>query len=575
MRLRLSLVLLAAAALTAIAATDLLRAQAPGVQDKPAAPSVQSDAPAAPLTAEEQAALAADQKLIAEAKDHSEIMKNLEYLSDVIGPRLTGSKNLEKANKWAAEKMQEYGLENVHQEPWTIPVGWERGTASLKIIEPDNGKSLTVASWAWTPGTNGPVEGDVVIFRPTSKEDLGKYKGKLKNAIVLQTPPSPVPSILEPRASPFGGGRRGGAFGKAGEKGGEKAAGKAEGKGEDKAADKGDDKAGGRRGGFGRGNFAGGGFVQEAREFLRAEGAACVLQDSGKPHGLLNMSGSWRRGFGPGGEDRADAPEPLPNLCVTHDHYALLWRLASRPDMKVRLRVEITNTFIPGPITCYNTVGEVRGSEKPDEYVVCGAHLDSWDLGQGTTDNGTGSCVVLETARILAKMASQGIRPKRTVRFILFTGEEEGLHGSRNYVQAHKDDLPKTSVALVHDTGTGKVQALNTVGVEEIKTIFDKDLASGLKPLGAEISIRGGFGGGGSDHASFQNAGVPGILFSQDRDEYSFTHHSQSDTFDKAKKDNLVQGAQVMSVAALRIANLPSLLPRTPVREGRGGRGGQ
>jgi hypothetical protein len=571
MRCRPSVFLPAAVALlSAVAAADLLRAQAPPAQTEPArkaAAGTKDDVKSDSDLAEEQLKLALDQKLIADAKDNSEIMKNLEYLSDIIGPRLTGSKNLEKANKWAADIMKSYGLENVHLEPWTIPVGWERGTASLKILEPDNGKSLTVASWAWTPGTKGPIEGDVVIFRPTSKEDLAKYKGKLKNAIVMQQAPSPVRAITDTTyGPPGGGGRRGARGGEGKDKGDDKAAAK----GDDKA----DDKAGGRRGGagrggFGRGGFGESGFMQEAQELLRSEGAACTLLDSGKPHGLLNMSGNWGRGG-----DRGSAGEPLPRLCVSHDHYALLWRLANRTDVKTRVRVDITNTFIPGPITCYNTVGEIRGSEKPDEYVVCGAHLDSWDLGQGTTDNGTGSCVVLETARILAKAAQNGIRPKRTIRFVLFTGEEEGLHGSRKYVEAHKDDLPKTSVALVHDTGTGKVQSLNTVGVAEIKPIFDKELAPGLKPLGVEISTRGGFGGGGSDHASFQGKGVPGILFTQDSDEYRFTHHSQSDTFDKAKKENLVQGAQVMSVAALRLANVPSLLPRTPIREDRQGRGG-
>src|SRR5262245_11102990 len=209
MRFRASVFLPAAVALlSAVRVVDLLRAPTPPVQTEPAKKAVagaKDDAKPDSDLAEEQFKLAVDQKLIADAKDNSEVMKNLEYLSDIIGPRLTGSKNLEKANKWAAEVMKSYGLENVHLEPWTIPIGWERGTASLKIIEPDNGKSLTVASWAWTPGTKGPIEGDVVIFRPTSKEDLAKYKGKLKNAIVMQQPPSPVRAITDTTYGPPGG----------------------------------------------------------------------------------------------------------------------------------------------------------------------------------------------------------------------------------------------------------------------------------------------------------------------------------------------------------------------------------
>jgi Zn-dependent M28 family amino/carboxypeptidase len=302
--------------------------------------------------------------------------------------------------------------------------------------------------------------------------------------------------------------------------------------------------------------------MREMAEFLKAEGATVILTDSGKPHGLLNMTGGWRN------TERADAGEPLPTLFVTHDHYSLLWRLANRPaPAKTRVEVEVTNKFIPGPVTVYNTVGEIRGSEKPDEFVVVGAHLDSWDLGQGTTDNGTGSCVVLETARILAK---SGVKPKRTIRFVLFTGEEEGLYGSRAYVNAHKEEMARTSLALVHDTGTGKVVGIGTQRHEALKPIFDRELVS-LKDLGVkEINNRGM---GGSDHQSFDSMGVPGIMFQQDPAEYRFTHHSQSDTLDKAREPDLIQGAQVMSVAALRFANLDSLLPHHEVRTGRRGAG--
>src|SRR5947209_1469371 len=144
-------------------------------------------------------------------------------------------------------------------------------------------------------------------------------------------------------------------------------------------------------------------------------------------------------------------------LAVAHEHYALLHRLASRGEPhRTRIELEVSNKFIPGPIKVLNTIGEIKGSEKPDEVVVVGAHLDSWDLGQGTVDNGTGTCVVLETARILAKLPA----PKRTIRFILFTGEEQGLNGSKAYVEQHKEELPRISACLVHDTGTGKVKGL-------------------------------------------------------------------------------------------------------------------
>jgi Zn-dependent M28 family amino/carboxypeptidase len=238
----------------------------------------------------------------------------------------------------------------------------------------------------------------------------------------------------------------------------------------------------------------------------------------------------------------------------------MLYRLAGRPDAKTRVEVDIQNKFIPGPITVYNTIGEVRGSEKPDEVVVVGAHLDSWELASGTTDNGTGSCVVLETARAVARLAKEGQRPKRTIRFCLFTGEEQGLWGSRKYVEKHKDELAKHSVALVHDTGTGKVLGFGTQGRKGIIPALEPQLDT-LKTLEGWKGLTT-TGMGGTDHLPFERAGVPGFACRQDMDEYRLTHHTQSDTFDKAKEPNLLQGAQVMAVTAVRIANLPELMPR-------------
>jgi hypothetical protein len=498
----------------------------------PATAPPKADAPPAAAAQKAPAAAEADlldKRLIAEARTNPEIMANLGYLSDMIGPRLTGSANLRRANDWAAETMKKYGLENVHLEPWSIPVGWERGTATGRIVEPDNGRSLSLASLGWTPGTNGKVTADVVVVTAKNAAELAPYKGKLKNAIILRNPPSQVAPITDNSYMGLFGGPGGGQRQGRGQQGG----------------------------GPGGGRFDASQFQQmrafqrEMGDFLRAEGAAVMLQDSGKPHGLLVTTGGWR------GPDRASAPEPLPTLYVAHEHYALLYRLATRPaPARTRVEIEVTNRFVPGPIVVYNTVGEIRGSEKPDEFVVVGAHLDSWDLAQGTTDNGTGTSVVLETARVLAK---SGTRPKRTIRFCLFSGEEQGLHGSKAYVQQHKDEMARTSMAIVHDTGTGKVIGLGLQGRESIKPILEPELGA-LKELGfKEINTRSM---GGSDHASFEGAGVPGFAFQQDPSEYRLTHHTQTDTLDKAKEADLVEGTQAMAVIAMRVANLPELLPR-------------
>ena len=508
----------------------------------PPAPAAKDFVPAPSPAAEAQAL---DKKIIAEAQKGSEVIANLTYLSDFIGPRLTGSAALKRANEWTAEKMKSYGLSNVHLEPWTIPVGWERGIAYARIVEPDNGRSLLIASMGWSPGTKGKIDGEVVVIKARNAQELAPYKGKLKNAIVLQGAPATVRTDLTPPAPGERNRGRGGP-------GGAQAS--------------------------GPGAQQGGGpsrrdlqdwqqrmaFRKELSEFLRTEGAACVLLDAGKPQGLLNMTGAWR------GNDRVSGADPVPSAFVAHEHYALLYRLATRPaPASTRVEIEITNKIIPGPITVHNTIGEIPGSDKPDEVVIVGAHLDSWDLGQGTTDNGTGTCAVLETARTLMRA---GVKPRRTIRFCLFTGEEQGLHGSRAYVQQHKEELPKISLCLVHDTGTGKVIGLGLQGRESVKPILEAELAS-LRDLGfKEINLRGM---GGSDHQSFENAGVPGFAVQQDMSEYNLTHHSQSDTLDKVHEADLIEGVQVLAVTAVRVANLPKLLPRDkpPGRE-RPGRGG-
>ena len=533
-------------------------------------PSVRAIEPAPTpraAAAKEMAPDALDRELMKEITDNSELMKNLQYLSDEIGPRLTGSKNLKRANDWAAEKMKSYGLEDVKLEGWEIPIGWERGTASLKLVEPDTGVRCTVAAWAWTPGTKGKVTGPVVVLRGRTMEDLKVYKDKLKDAIVLLSSPGTVGPVTDTSYGPLSPGAKKDApkeeakkdepkkdEKKKDEKQDEPQYAPAEEEAQQPKDEKKDEPKEAIPFGDGRIRGIPRELMRELDDFLIAEGVACRLLNSRKPHNLLMMSGQWRPG------DRATPQDVMPQLAVAHEYYAMLFRLASRKGAVTKAEVEITNTFVPGPIEVFNTVGEVRGSEKPDEFVVVGAHLDSWDLGTGTTDNGTGSCVVLETARAVAALAKRGYPPKRTIRFCLFTGEEQGLHGSKQYVIRHKEEMPKTSAALVHDTGTGRVTGFGLHGWESAKKMLDPELASLATMEGWKGLDLGGVQG--SDHQSFHPAGVPGFCCRQDIDEYKFTHHTQSDTFDHAKGPNLKQGGQVMAVTCVRAANLPELLPR-------------
>jgi Zn-dependent M28 family amino/carboxypeptidase len=286
-------------------------------------------------------------------------------------------------------------------------------------------------------------------------------------------------------------------------------------------------------------------------KFLTEEEPAVVLYASEKMYGMLNMSGV-QRGYEQG---------KFPAAFVTRENYTLLWRLLDAGPVKVEVNIE--NSFGGKPAEVYNTVAEITGGEKPDEVVIVGGHLDSWDLGTGATDNGTGAMAVVEAARALQKLA---VKPKRTIRFVLFTGEEQGLNGSKAYVKAHQAELGKISGVLVHDSGTGKVLTIGLMGNYGVQESIDRALypLAQAKTVGLyEPTLRSE---GGSDHVPFDEAGVPGFWCVQDAGDYDKTHHSQADTLDRVRWDDLTQGAQVLAVFAYNVAQLPELLPRKPVK---------
>lgn len=461
----------------------------------------------------------ADNRILNEIHDRNEIMPNLEYLSDMIGQRLTGSENLRRANDWTKQKFADYGLANPHLEAWTIAHTWTRGTAMGKIVNPAE-HPLTMASFAWAPGTNGTVRGHIVYVNARSLEELDQYKGKLKGAIVIAAEPALLPPAGEPAPNPV-------------------------------LIPYGDsfllvhpERPNAHPVQYTPAYIH---FLMGRNDFFKKEGVLAMLWDSGKPDGLLNMTGLGGRDYG---------IAPIPAAFITSENYTLIWRLLKRGPVEAELA--ISNTIGDKPTEVYNTVAEIRGSEKPDEIVVLGAHLDSWDLGTGSTDNGTGAMVVLEAARALQKL---DLHPKRTIRFVLFSGEEQGLNGSRAYVEAHKAELPKISAALIHDTGTGRVTSISLMRNYQDREVMDQ-VVKPLKAVGLlELTERWMTG---SDHASFEKAGVPGFFCLQDPADYFETHHSQADTFDQANGDSLTEGAQVMAVTAYNIAQLPDLLPRKP-----------
>jgi carboxypeptidase Q len=460
---------------------------------------------------------AADAQILSEIREHSQAMENLEFLSDNIGQRLTGSPQLKQANEWTRDKFTQYGVANAHLEPWTIARSWTRGTASARIVSPAE-HPLAIAAAGWSPSTPGAVQGPVVYFDAKTKEEFAKFHGKLQGAIVIYQEPtslSPPPpadpnaAVLRPMQEPPAK------------------------IGEPPLPDPYE------------------ALLQTAKErteFWKQEGVAAVLRDSNKPHGLLNMTDVSLEKYGIG---------PIPVAFISGEGYRMIFRLLKHGAVKVE--IEMTNTIVDRPVEVYNTVAEIRGSEKPDEIVILGGHLDSWDLATGSTDNGTGSIAVLEAARALAKLQ---LKPKRTIRFVLFSGEEQGLYGSQEYVKAHQNELEKVSAVLVHDTGTGRVLTLGLHDNYQDRELVDQVLAPLHELKLLEPSMARSFG---TDHLSFDQAGVPGFYCIQDLAEYRLTHHSQSDTFDKVWKEELNQGAEVLAAWAYNTAQLPGLLPRRPL----------
>lgn len=453
-----------------------------------------------------------DRRIMAEIQNHSEQAANLEYLSDVIGARLTGSTQLVRASEWTRDMFAKYDVSNARLEPWTISNGWTRGSAHGRITRPID-HPLTLASAAWAPGTNGAVSGPVVQVSAETPEQLARFKGKLKGAIVITgDPPKLAPAfevpksrILTPPGPPT-----------------------PEGVTVDSLAKTED--------AFSRFRF----------QFFVTEGVAAIVEVSRKPYGLLSTDET-------GGEPYS--VRSVPSVFLAYEDYSLIWRLLKRGAVEIELALK--NSYVAGPLDVFNTVAEIRGTEKPEEIVILAAHLDSWDLGTGAADNGSGSMAILEAARALRKL---NLQPKRTIRFVLFSGEEQGLsEGSRAYVREHKDELERVSAVLVLDSGAGKIVSIGLQGNYQARRSMDEIVAP-LQDIGLlELSMRSIFV---TDHASFSDVGVPAFFCIQEPGDYSRVHHSQADTFDKIAGDSMMQNAQVLAVWAYNVAQFPELLPR-------------
>ena len=435
-------------------------------------------------------------------------MANIEYLCDMIGPRLTGSPGLTKANHWTRDKFKQYGLANVRLEPWTIHQAWTRGEAKGRVVEPASSGCL-LESAGWGPSTKGPLRGPVVHVKAQSAEELIPLQREAQGG-VGPAQPGLGPALAQASRPDIAACRDGA---------------------EDARLSQEDASS-----------------ARSSRTSWRPKEPPGCCCDSNKEHGLVNMTGATSN----------FTQAAFPEAFLTTESYGLIWRLLKRGP--VEIEIDLKNTFSDGPVEVYNTVAEIPGTEKPDEVVIIGGHIDSWDLGTGATDDGTGIMAVLEAARALKAV---GVKPTRTIRFVMFSGEEQGLHGSRAYVKAHEKEMPKISAVLVHDMGTGRVKSIGLLGRYDLREIMDQVVEPFKEAVKLdELSMRGM--AGGPTTLSFLPHGVPAFAVIQDEAEYRKTHHTESDTFDKVYADEINQGAKVLAAWAYNVAMLPDCLPRNP-----------
>jgi hypothetical protein len=514
-----------------------------------------------------------------EGLNRSQVMDHIGWLSDVYGPRLTGSPAILQASDWAIRTFNSWGLANAHRETWPFGKGWSLVRFSAHMIEPQI-QPLIGFPGSWTPGTHGVVAANVIRVQIDSEADFDTYRGKLAGSIVLTQPERPVPMLdgtivhrmgaddfAEAASTPIPPARGGGA-GRRGRAGSDAVA---------------DDALARGRGGRGSAQTLQG----KITEFYKAEGVVALFNrgsDTVTASVGSGLSAVQQRtdggtifptGNGSRGED---AGSGLPTVTLSVEHYNRVVRLLARGiPVKVELNVE-TRFYDETSPNGFNTIAEIPGTDPQlkDEVVMLGAHFDSVAAATGATDNAAGSAAMMEAMRILKAV---GVAPRRTIRIALWGGEEEGLLGSRAYVREHFAD-PSTMVLKPEhatlaayfnsDNGTGRVRGIWLQGNLAAGPIFE----AWMKPL-ADLGLvaAGPRSVAATDHASFDAVGLPGFQFMVDRLEYnSRTHHSNMDVFDRVQRDDMVQQATVIAVFAYNAAMRDGKLPRKGLPRPTGGR---
>lgn len=494
-----------------------------------------------------------------EGMENSRIMNTLHYFSDVYGPRLTGSPNHVNAARWAATEMKSWGFENAVVEPWEFGhPGWV-GERAVGLMHKPVQETLTFEVLAWTPSTKGVIVSEPVhlvvpqfpspqnpqVMQNPTQDELNAYLETMRTSvtgkIVLVGRPAVVPVNItpgpkripddvlkqrfdpanpQPQGPPFGGGGPGPQVSP-------------------------------------RPNaLSGQAIAAQINAFLIENGAALRINDGGREHGQI-------RAFNNNTFDITKAP---PTVILRNEDFGRIARLLEKKT-PVRLEFDIRNRIVPDGVTSYNTVAEIVGSDRKDEVIMLGGHLDSWHAATGATDNAIGCAVMMEAARILKAI---GVKPRRTIRVALWSGEEQGLLGSQAYVKRHFGSAENPLAGYSKfggyfniDSGTGRARGMSVFGPPETATILREALRA-FEDYGfvGVISTRNR-GLGGSDHTSFNQAGLPGIGVQQDPIEYgTHTWHTNLDTYERIIEDDVKKSAIIIAAAVYVLAMRDDLLPR-------------
>ena len=483
-------------------------------------------------------------RIKAEAFQNSQVMDHLFYLSDVYGPRLTNSPGHRAAAEWAMTRLRGYGLQSVKAEKWG-PFGqsWKLTRFSGHMLAPQY-QPLIGMPLAWTGSTKGVVSGEPVLAPLRSEADFEKFKRHLKDKIVLIMNVKNVEMSTEPLAHRFTDEEL---FTRA--------------KGPDPA------RLGTPAPAARQQREAAAAFRKKRNQFLRDEGALVVLQYAPKGDGGTVFAQA-------GGSRDVNDPIPPPTVVLTPEHYNRIERLIAH-QIPVNLEFDVESEMIKDGTDSFNVTGEIPGNAKKDELVMLGGHLDSWHGATGATDNGTGCAVAIEAVRILEALH---IPLDRTVRIALWGGEEQGLLGSKAYVQEHfarRDNMQlgpeynSLSAYYNDDNGAGRFRGIGVGGNDMAKPIFEKWLAP-FRDLGA-TTVTGATAAptrepGGTDHTSFTWIGLPGFGFLQDPIEYDTrTHHSNMDFYDRVQAGDLMQAAAIEAWFVYNTAVRKDMMPRLPM----------